>query len=161
MKSSDIDAVALLFMRRFQPSCIKLSDDEVRRGDSFSRQISSIKVRLGSLDKGAAVACLNGAVVGFILFRIANDGGRHALQLEWIARDARLNKLGVATTLINWLIEFIKIENIERPIQNVSLMVNLMNDTAISLYDRLGFKWTEKSLCHLEDQMLGCMELTV
>lgn len=160
MDSSDIDAVTLLYLRRFQLCRRDQSDEEVMKGASFARQHSAIRSRLGSLETGAAVACQNGVVVGFILFRVSNTA-HPALQLEWIARDARLEKAGVASTLIIWLIDFVKVAFCERPIRSVRLMVNLMNEAAIRLYCRLGFQRTERNLCDLEDDMLGCMELAI
>jgi ribosomal protein S18 acetylase RimI-like enzyme len=161
MKASDVDDVALLFVRRFQLSRRELSDVEVKRGESFAQQRSLIEARLGSLDKGAAVACLNGVVVGLILFKTMPNSGHHALQLEWIARDARMEKLGVASTLIGWLIGFVKSELHERPLRCAYLMVNLMNDAAVRCYHRLGFRVgdREDDLCDLEDSTVVCMEL--
>jgi ribosomal protein S18 acetylase RimI-like enzyme len=164
MEASHVDEVALLFVRRFQLTPRELSDDEVKRGESFAQQRALIEARLGSLGKGAAVACRNGTVAGFILFRIAATGiGHHALQLEWIARDARMERLGVASTLVGWLINFVKGEPRERPIKSVFLIVNMMNEAAVRCYHRLGFRSREKENdpCDLEDSMLVCMELII
>jgi ribosomal protein S18 acetylase RimI-like enzyme len=161
MQPSDIDDVTLLFIRRFQMSRRESSDDEIKRGSGFARERSLIQKRLGSRDRGVAVACLNGAVVGFILFKVSSDSGSDALELEWLARDSRLEKAGVASTLIGWLIDFVKIEFREQPIHSVYLMVNLMHEAAIRLYCRLGFQMTARRFSDLDDEMLGCMELAI
>jgi GNAT superfamily N-acetyltransferase len=161
MEVMDIDAVAVLFIRRFQSSARldELSDDEVKRESTFEREQQLIKVRLDSSDKGVAVACLSGAVVGFILYTVIFADGHYLLKLDYVARDGRLEGLGIASSLIRWLIEFVKSKFHEKPLQGAYLMVGLFNDAAITRYRRLGFQPRERSGSDLRELSFGWMDL--
>ena len=140
MEASDIDQLTLLFVRRFQMVQRTSTDDEVKQGNTFLRERLIIEERLNSEEKGAAVACVDGAIVGFVLFRLVSHGNHHLLFLEYVASDANFQKRGGASTLITWLINFVKGEFSSRPIKYTYLNVNMLNDVAISLYQRIGFQ---------------------
>jgi ribosomal protein S18 acetylase RimI-like enzyme len=116
------------------------TDDEVKKGNTFLRERLIIEERLNSEEKGAVVAGVNGAIVGFILFRLVSHSNHHLLYLEYVASDAKFQRRGVASTLINWLINFVKSEFSSLPIKYSYLNVNMLNNAAISLYQRIGFQ---------------------
>lgn len=64
-------------------------------------------------------------------------------------------KLGYASMLLNGFIERVKIENKKYPDRTIKIVVSSL-DTAVTYYEKYGFRWTKKSI--LEYPVLLCFE---
>ena len=84
--------------------------------DSFSKEVIYID---------------NNQIVGIIVYSIIYD----RMELDYIFVDKLKRKMGIATKLMNYMIE----DGRKNDIKNITLEVNVHNVEAISLYKKYGF----------------------